>query len=139
MNEKDIIVLDTNTLLVSIALKSPFRPIFDSLLNGDFILAISNEILSEYIEIIEKKTTPGIAQNIASTLMNLDNVRKFDIYFKWELIEDDYDDNKFVDCAIAAGARIIVTNDKHFNILKKIGFPNVEIISAQDFLKELSS
>ncbi|MCB9352648.1 MAG: PIN domain-containing protein [Lewinellaceae bacterium] len=30
----------------------------------------------------------------------------------------DADDNKFLDCAIAAGAEYLVTHDKDFNILK---------------------
>ncbi|MEI6067264.1 MAG: PIN domain-containing protein [Methylococcaceae bacterium] len=50
------VVLDTNMLLVSIAKKSPYRIIFDSLLNNKFDLIISNDILSEYTEIIALKT-----------------------------------------------------------------------------------
>lgn len=50
------IVLDTNVLLISIPSKSKYRPIFDGLLRGDFELAISNEILDEYIEVIEIKS-----------------------------------------------------------------------------------
>lgn len=49
---KPVVVLDTNVLLVSIPRKSKYRTIFDSLLNTNFILAISNDILSEYHEII---------------------------------------------------------------------------------------
>lgn len=59
------IILDTNVLLVSIPTRSKYRPIFNSLLNGGFELAISNDILSEYIEIIEQKTNTTIAKNIA--------------------------------------------------------------------------
>jgi predicted nucleic acid-binding protein len=56
-------------------------------------------------------------------------------YFKWNLISDDPDDNKFVDCAINAGADYIVTNDKHFNILKDIDFPKINIIDIDTFKK----
>ena len=57
-------------------------------------------------------------------------------YFTWQLIEADKDDNKFVDCAIAANTDYIVTHDKHFNVLKKIDFPKVNIINIQQ-LKQL--
>ncbi len=49
------IVLDTNVLLVSIPKRSPYRIIFDNLLANKFDLVISNEILSEYTEIIAQK------------------------------------------------------------------------------------
>lgn len=71
-----IIVLDTNALLVSIPKKSKYRPIFDALINSRFELILSNEILSEYVEIIEQKANSIVASNIAEMLLNLTNVRK---------------------------------------------------------------
>ena len=59
---------------------------------------------------------------------NAPNVELITNYFKWNLIIDDPDDNKFVDCAITANAKFLVSNDKHFNILKEIDFPKVELI-----------
>ncbi len=132
------IVLDTNVLLISLPTKSKYRPIFDYLINGKFELAISNEIISEYVEIIEQKTNEIIANNVIELLLSLENVLKVEVYYKWGLIENDYDDNKFVDCAISSEAKYIVTNDKHFNILKDIQFPKVNIISIDDFLKEIT-
>ena len=55
------VVLDTNILLVSIAKKSPYRIIFDSLLTNKFDLIISNDILSEYTEIIAQKANAMVA------------------------------------------------------------------------------
>ena len=138
MNKKTI-VLDTNILLISIPSKSPYRPIFDGLLDHKYDLVITNEILSEYFEIISRKTTADIASNIAELLIVLNNVKKVDVYYKWNLIKQDPDDNKFVDCAIASGADYIVTNDQHFKILKNIEFPKVKIISVDDFLKMLAN
>ena len=51
------VVLDTNALLVSIGRKSKFRPIFDNLLNGKIHLIVTNEILTEYVEVLERKQT----------------------------------------------------------------------------------
>ena len=50
-----------------------------------------------------------------------------------ELLKIDYDDNKFVDSAIAGNVDYIVTNDRHFSPLKEIDFPRVEIIKTNDF------
>ncbi len=133
-----IIVLDTNIFLVSIATKSKYRPIFDALIAGKFILAVSNSILSEYTEILERKTNAVIANNVTELLLALKNVVKTDVYYRWNLIKQDADDNKFVDCAIAANAQFIVTNDKHFRELKNVNFPKIEVISAEEFLKEIT-
>ena len=131
------VVLDTNVLLVSIARKSKYRPIFDSLLEGQFQVVISNEILTEYVEILERKTNANVAHNIAESILNLPNVEKVEVSYKWNLISADPDDNKFVDCAIAGRVKYVVTDDKHFNILKEIPFPKVDIISIEEFLAEL--
>ena len=47
------------------------------------------------------------------------------------------DDNKFVDCAIAANAKFIVTEDHYFNVLKEFDFPSIDVINIDDFLKEV--
>lgn len=73
------VVLDTNILLVSIAKKSLYRIIFDSLIAKKFDLVISNEILSEYTEIIAQKTNTIVANNIAEMLLTLSNVQKQDV------------------------------------------------------------
>ncbi|MDP9079847.1 MAG: putative toxin-antitoxin system toxin component, PIN family [Bacteroidota bacterium] len=129
-----IVVLDTNVLLVSIPPKSVYRPIFDALIGGKFDLALSNDILSEYTEVIERKANSIVANNIAEMLLNLDNLTKVEVYFEWNLIEKDPDDNKYVDAAVVAGADFIVSNDHHFRILKSVDFPKVTVIGIDEFL-----
>jgi putative PIN family toxin of toxin-antitoxin system len=131
------VVLDTNVLLISIPKTSKYRLIFDGLIKGKYTLALSESILQEYVEIIGQKTTGQIAQNLSELLLSLDNVEKTSIYFRWNLIEKDPDDNKFVDCAVSARVKYIITNDKHFKHLKNIDFPPIEVVSADDFLLEL--
>lgn len=131
------VVLDTNVVLVSIASQSKYRPIFDAILNGKIEVIVSNDILNEYIEIIERKTNSIVANNIGETLLNLDNVIQVDVRFNWNLIETDKEDNKFVDVYIAGNASILVTNDRHFDILKLINFPEVVIMDSESFLEFL--
>ncbi len=102
--------MDTNILIVSIPKRSKYRPTFDGLLNGDYELVISNEILNEYVEILEIKANEIVAINIAEALLNLRNVIPKEAHFKWRLIEKDYDDNKYVDCAVIGNVDFIVTN-----------------------------
>ena len=65
--------------------------------------------------------------------MELDNVYQSSIFFKYILITQDLDDNKFVDCAFSSNCDYLVTNDKHFNILKNINFPQINVISFEEF------
>lgn len=57
------------------------------------------------------------------------------MYYRRNLIYRDPDDNKHVDCAVAARADYIVTNDSHFSDLDAVGFPVVKHISSQRFLE----
>lgn len=64
-------------------------------------------------------------------MLVLPNVYKVDIYYNWDLIANDTDDNKFVDCAIAANANVY--HDRHFDVLKNIEFPKVTVIGVGAF------
>jgi len=127
------VVLDTNVLLVSISSKSEYHWVFDKLINDEYDLFISNDILTEYEEIISKKYSFSVAREVVKSLLVLPNVFKTSIYFNWNLIKEDTDDNKFVDCAINSNSNILVTNDKHYQILKSIEFPKVNIANIDDF------
>ena len=108
------VVIDTNVLLMSLPKISPYRLIFDELINGKYELLICEGIFQEYKEIIAQKTTKEIAENFGELITQLDNVTNIKIYYNWKLIEKDPDDDKFVDCALSGNAKFIVSNDKHF-------------------------
>ncbi|MDR2802241.1 MAG: putative toxin-antitoxin system toxin component, PIN family [Prevotellaceae bacterium] len=133
------IVLDSNVLLVALPRKSIFRPIFDAIYSGRITLVISNEIMIEYEEVLSRYTTGIIAVNVLEFLLVKSNVEKIEPFYKWNLITGDADDNKFVDVAIAANADYIVTNDRHFDVLRDIKFPYIQSIKAEDFLKLLET
>lgn len=65
---------------------------------------------------------------------NAPNVVWITKYYKWNLIAEDPDDNKFVDCAVAGGASYLISNDKHFNKLSSVSFPKVTVLKAREFL-----
>ena len=80
---------------------------------------------------------PRIANNIISAILNLPNTLQVQVFFNLRLIEQDPDDDKFVDCAFKSNARFIVTQDHHYDILRTISFPKINVIDIDDFLKEL--
>jgi len=131
------IVLDTNCLLQALPTKSPYHKIWTDILAGEISLCVNTDILEEYEEILAQKTTPDIAHNVVEAIANLTTTLMQNTYVHFELLSADLDDNKFVDCAIAADAEYIVTNDKHFNSLRDIPWPKVEIIRIAEFVKQL--
>ncbi|MEZ4988476.1 MAG: putative toxin-antitoxin system toxin component, PIN family [Saprospiraceae bacterium] len=132
------IVLDTNVLVVSLSRKSRFFPILKDIRSGRIELLVTDEILFEYEEVIGRLMSVDVAQSILSGLDLLPNVIFIQRYFAWNLIQNDPDDNKFIDCAIAGNANFVVTNDAHFNVLANIPFPTVKVIRPDDFLLLLS-
>ncbi|MCF6269297.1 MAG: putative toxin-antitoxin system toxin component, PIN family [Melioribacteraceae bacterium] len=133
------VVLDTNVFLVSISSKSKHHWIYEKLLSGEYDIFITTEILMEYEEIISQKFNSSVAKNIVKALLILPNVFKTSIYYSWNLIEKDVDDNKFVDCAINSNSHLLVTNDKHFQVLKDIDFPKIKVANIDEFAKELDA
>ena len=132
------VVLDTNILMVSFLPHHKHFWLYEALENQRFTLLLSNEILEEYYEKIAKRYNPSIADMITFALPNLKNTAKISPTFRFLLIKDDPDDDKFVDCAVAGNADFIVSHDKHFDILKTIDFPVVEVISIEEFREILN-
>ena len=90
-------------------------------------------ILEEYEEIIGQKLGEKTAIAVMETLENLSTVQFITRYFQWNLIKADLDDDKFADCAIASNVDYLVTNDGHFNVLKTIPFPKINILNSEEF------
>ena len=133
------IVLDTNCLIASLPSRSPYHQVWSDFLERKYILCVSNEILTEYEEILVRKTNPIFANNVIKTILNQNNVRKIDPTFNFRLIQSDPDDDKFVICAICGNARYIVSEDAHFKHLKDIPFPYVEVLRLKEFMDLLQS
>jgi len=127
------VVIDCNIFVMCLTSKSPYHIIYKHLISGKFNLAISEEILFEYEEVIQKKYNVSTANALMALLKELPNVHFHVAYYKWLLIDADADDNKYCDCAIAGSANYLVTEDRHFDVLKKTAFPKVATLSIDEF------
>lgn len=131
------IVLDTNCLLASLSRRGAYFNVWKGLQQGKYTLCVSNEILEEYEEILTQSTNSVIASNVVQTLLNAPTVEFIEPFYRFNLITQDPDDNKFVDCAIAGNATYIVSNDSHFDVLKQTDFPKLVVKRIQEFSKIL--
>jgi putative PIN family toxin of toxin-antitoxin system len=132
------IVIDTNTLIQSFNQISFHHRIWKGIITEEFTLIVSNSILFEYEEILQRKFSYATAVLIHETIFELSSLIFVDPHYNWNEITADPDDNKFFDAAVAGNADYIVTNDKHFNSIRTLAFPKVNVISSDDFLQLIS-
>jgi putative PIN family toxin of toxin-antitoxin system len=105
-----------------------------------YTLCVSTEILLEYEELLLRITEDKtFTEEVLSAIESAYNVEFVNPVYRFNLIKADPDDNKFVDCAIVANARYIVTNDHHYDILRQIEFPVVDVMALKTFLTLLHS
>lgn len=128
-------VIDTNGLLNSIPKNGAKRWLYDAFMAKKFQWVFSNEILSEYAEMIAYEYSQQAMELVVSILLTSENTLRFEPSYRWELVDADPDDNKFVDCALGANVDYLVTEDKHIRRLLTIPklFPPVPIVTFQQF------
>ena len=131
------IVLDTNCLLMSLSRRSPYYPVWRQFVDGKYTLCLTTEILTEYEEILTQKMGAEIASHVIRAILDLPNTRMVQVFYHLHLITSDPDDNKFVDCAFKSNAKYIVTQDHHYDVLKQIPFPRIDVIDIDEFIKVL--
>lgn len=132
------LVLDTNSLIQCISRRSRYHKLWLSFLDGRNMLCVTTEILDEYVEILERNTSPLFASLAIDVITNNPHTLFVTPYYKFNLITADPEDNKFVDCAVASNAKYIVTEDRHYDVLRTISFPQIEVVGLDDIMDELS-
>ena len=133
MTNRMKVVIDTNALLESISSRSSCHWLYKAVIEKKVDVYLTTEILHEYEEKIEEHWSLDVARDVVRTLIKLSSVHLIATYFRLQLIINDAADNKFSDCAFAADVDFIITNDKHFDILKTIGFPKINTLRLEKF------
>jgi len=133
------LILDTNSLIQCVSRRSRYHDLWLSFIDGRNQMCVTTEILNEYIEILQREVSDTFASLVAEVILNNPNTLFINTFYKFNLITADPDDNKFVDCAVAAQAKFIVTEDKHYHVLRKIQFPKVDIIDLDEAMLLIDS
>ena len=129
------VVLDTNSLLQIVFPRARYKEVWDALIGQKYTICLTNDILMEYREILERRFNDvQFAENVIEAILSMPNVEHVNPTYHFNLITTDPDDNKFVDCAIIAGATYIVSNDHHFQELERYDFPKVNVRTLSEFL-----
>ena len=129
------VVIDTNVFVSSFFGGSP-RRIIGLWKDEQFILCVSEAILDEYIEVLQRiglRDEDELKELLAlfAKGFNLQFCRKTP---RFRIVEEDPDDDKFIECAMALKAGVIITGDR---ALRAIGaYRNIQILTPQQFLKQ---
>ncbi len=127
------IVLDTNCFISCIGKSSPYRNVFDSFLREQYTLCVSTEILLEYEEVFLIKWGNDVTINLLSRLVRARNIEFSTIFFNFNMVNNDEDDNKFADTFLSSNADYIVSNDSKLLALNKSVFPEFTVLTLQEF------
>lgn len=134
------VVIDTNCLISCIGRKSIYRNVFDAFLENRFTLIVNNEIHLEYEEQFYSFWGQDVTENLFGLFETSENFEQIQISYRFQLVQKDKDDNKFVDTYIAARADFLISNDASITVLRNNNFPPLNIMNLKefsDYLKEI--
>ena len=127
-------VLDTNTLVSAIFWGGTPLKVLDLWKQRKVILFASEPVLDEYLSVIQRVADSADRPDLHRTWSVIlpSRLRLVSVRKSFRLCRDP-DDDKFIDCAIAARAHYIVSGDKDLGVLKQV--MSVRIIDPGGFAK----
>jgi len=130
------VVIDTNIYISAIFWNGKPREVIDLGRQGKILIFTSMDIENEIAEKLKTKFKLD-EEDVNQILLDFSTFT-LPVKIKKQLIlvEDDPDDNKFIECALECKADYIVSGDTHLLNLK--AYEGIKIINASDFLKVLN-
>jgi len=128
------IVIDTN-VFVSSFFGGNARRIIDLWKNRQVRLCLSKAILNEYVEVLQRMGLKN--QRELEELLSL-FAKGYHLTFTAKtphikVVQEDPDDDKFIECAVALHAEVIVTGDKALKAIRD--YMGTRILTPQEFLR----
>lgn len=133
MSDRISAVIDTNVLRTTINRKNFEFFIYQAFISEQFNWVVSTEILEEYEEKLIEFYSPNTATYVLNILCTAPNVVFAEPSFRWNLIIEDPDDNKFSNLALSTNVHCLVTYDKHFHLFKNLDFPPLQVLNPKEF------
>lgn len=127
------VVIDTNIFISSFFGGIP-REIIKLWQNEKIKLCLTQEIIEEYLVVLnrlglkDKQKINKLTQLFAEGFNSIFTIKTP----RLKIVEDDPDDNKFIECAVALDSKIIISGDKHLIDIKK--YIDIEIMSPRAFI-----
>lgn len=133
------IVPDTNILVSALIRKSGKpREIFNKFLNEEIVFTLSEEVLIEFIDVLNRPKFSAITEEEKTDFIKYLSELGELVYpqQKIDFISEDPKDNKILETAVEGKADYIITGDEHLLKLKE--FRKIKIVNADEFLRILN-
>jgi putative PIN family toxin of toxin-antitoxin system len=135
------IVIDTNVIVSSLIQRSyPFKIVYELLLDNKFDICVSEELMSEYYEVLNRPKFSRFPDFLSKAKILLAEIEskslKFEPKLKLNLISD-IDDNMILELAVECSANFIITgnsNDFTFSEYKQ-----TKILSPKEYWENYAS
>ena len=132
------VVLDANVWVSALLWGGKPAAVIKAAEDGKISIVTSEEIVGEISQVLTYPKLSKIYQ--AENLRHEDlieavlKIAKFvKVTKKFNVVLEHSADDKFIDCALAAGADYIVSGDKH--LLKIVSYKKTQILSVNEFLQ----
>ena len=125
------IVIDTNVVISGVFFGGKPRMILEAVADGRLFACASAEILGEYYEFIGEMTNRGQGHFNRNVLLPLISALEVIMPISSINVSRDFDDNKFIECAVDSGALYIVSGDK--DLLDIQEYNGIQIVTVSDF------
>ena len=127
------VVVDTNVFISSF-FGGNARKVIDLWKSGDITLCLSRPIADEYIEVLRRLGLQD--EKELEELLGLFSHGFHLVYTAktpdLNVVEEDPDDDKFIECAVALKAKFVITGDRAVKKIRE--YMNIKIVSPREFL-----
>lgn len=138
------IVVDTNIFLGACLGEGAARHVVAACLRGQCQPLMGAALFTEYEDVLARA---GLFNTCRLNATERDELLDIflaacvwtRIYFAWRPNLPDEADNHLVELAVAGGARFIVTRNLRDVARMELRFPELRVVSPEDFLKEIAS
>jgi len=135
------VTLDTNILISSTFWDGDSNKILNKVENNKIELILSEELIKEFTKVLNyeeiKNKIRDKSLEMNRTVEKIISLSKIVAPLtKFDIVSEDHDDNKIIECAVEGNVNYIITNDNHLLKLKE--FQEIKIITPVEFLKIIS-
>ncbi|MBV9036824.1 MAG: putative toxin-antitoxin system toxin component, PIN family [Acidobacteriaceae bacterium] len=124
---------DTNVIVSGLYGSGNARRILELAESGAIQIAVSQSILDEIADVLQREKFGWSAAEVKYALGRIvETAELVEPRQTVNVIKDDPDDNRILECAVAARSDYLVTGDKH--LLKLGQFGHTKIMKPADFL-----
>ena len=131
-----IVTVDTNVIISALGWEGPEFELMNLIFNGKITLAISPQILEEFINVARSTKfdfSDDEIDDFVDALLNTGKVVFPEEYIS--LIKEDPPDNRILECAEVSNSRYIITGNKHLLQLDK--YKRIKIMNGADFFRKV--